>query len=160
MQKDLQNAIELRESSQAAEALEHMLGILKFQPKDAFLLYQLAWTYDVLGLEREAIPYYEQALSLELAERYRAGAMLGLGSTYRTLGHYEKAKEILEDGLVKYPENKEFGVFLAMALYNLGEYEAAMRRLLHELGDTSSHSGIQEYSKAIHFYADRLNETW
>ena len=39
---------------------------------------------------------------------------------------YDKSKEILEQGLQEYPEAREFNVFYAMTLYNLGQYDKAM----------------------------------
>ncbi|TCP68322.1 tetratricopeptide repeat protein [Baia soyae] len=54
--------------------------------------YVSAWSHDVLCLESEAIPYYERAIELGLSkEDDLEGALLGLGSTYRVLGQYEKS---------------------------------------------------------------------
>lgn len=50
--------------------------------------------------------------------------------------------------------------FLAMALYNVGEYREAMEILLVNLAETSWDPEIQSYEKALLFYADRLDETW
>ena len=86
--------------------------------------------------------------------------MLGLGSTYRTLGMYDKSKEILEQGLQEYPEAREFNVFYAMTLYNLGQYDKAMALLLKEIGETSNDEGIKSYRKAIAFYSDKLDQIW
>ncbi|AIQ63521.1 hypothetical protein PSTEL_10950 [Paenibacillus stellifer] len=126
----------------------------------AELLYQIAWCHDVLGLEHQAVPYYEGSLSAGLADHLRPGAFLGLGSTYRTLGEYEKAKCLFEHAAAEHPAHRELRVFYAMTLYNLGEHEQAMSILLHLLAGTSADPGIAEYAKAIAFYADNLDRIW
>ncbi|MEK4349856.1 tetratricopeptide repeat protein [Paenibacillus sp. FSL R5-0475] len=114
----------------------------------------------MLGLEREAVPYYEKSLTLGLSTEQRVGALLGLGSTYRTLGEYENSKAILEQAIQEYPENKEFPVFLAMTLHNLGDHSLAMGMLLKLLAETSADEGIRSYSKAISYYSDKLGQVW
>lgn len=52
---------ELRRTGQAEEARKLLLKALEQQQNDAELWYQTAWTHDSLGLEREAVPYYEKA---------------------------------------------------------------------------------------------------
>ncbi|MEK3746638.1 tetratricopeptide repeat protein [Paenibacillus sp. FSL E2-8871] len=137
-----------------------LLELYEQNSNDAELLYQLAWTHDVLGLEREAVPYYEKSLTLGLSSEQRVGALLGLGSTYRTLGEYENSKAILEQAIQEYPENKEFPVFLAMTLHNLGDHSLAMGMLLKLLAETSADEGIRSYSKAISYYSDKLEQVW
>ncbi|WP_339291308.1 tetratricopeptide repeat protein [Paenibacillus sp. FSL E2-0201] len=137
-----------------------LLELYEQNSNDAELLYQLAWTHDVLGLEREAVPFYEKSLTLGLPSEQRVGALLGLGSTFRTLGEYENSKAILEQAIHEYPENKEFPVFLAMTLHNLGDHSLAMGMLLKLLADTSGDEGIRSYSKAISYYSDKLEQVW
>ena len=61
-------------------------------PDDAEVAYQTAWVHDVLGLEAEAVPFYEHALAGDgLSEEDRRGARLGHASTLRTLGRYPEA---------------------------------------------------------------------
>ncbi|WP_342566394.1 tetratricopeptide repeat protein [Paenibacillus sp. FSL R7-0345] len=162
----MQDAIALREAGRAEEALVLLLDLLAADSgrtgagSDAELLYQLAWTHDVLGLEREAVPYYEQSLALGLPPEQRAGALLGLGSTYRTLGEYTRARIILQQAAEEFPERAEFQAFLAMTLYNLGEHGEGMEILLRLLAETSGNTGIQDYRKAISFYADKLDQVW
>ncbi|MNB76089.1 Tetratrico peptide repeat protein [compost metagenome] len=174
MDTKMQEAIALRENGRAEEARVLLMDLLAAESKDdaadagadsisgsnAELLYQLAWTHDVLGLEREAVPYYERSLALGLPPEQRAGALLGLGSTCRTLGDYARAKTVLQLGADEFPERAEFQAFLAMALYNLGEHSDGMGILLKLLAETSENPGIQEYRKAISFYAGKLDRIW
>lgn len=157
----IDTAIALRTSGQAEEARVMLLQLLSADDSNAGLNYQLAWTHDVLGLEREAVSYYERSLALGLPdEEQKAGAMLGLGSTYRTLGAYSQSREILEQGMRDFPQRAEFQAFLAMTLHNLGDHSEAMELLLKLLSETSGDAGIQSYSKAIMFYADKLEQVW
>ncbi|MFE9278100.1 tetratricopeptide repeat protein [Paenibacillus glucanolyticus] len=156
----IQTAIELRSAGKPEEAKQILLGLLEQSPEDPDILYQLAWVHDLMGLEGEAVPYYEKAISSGLKDPERRGALLGLGSTYRTLGLYNKSKEIFERGRQDYPQAREFNVFYAMTLHNLGQYDKAMELLLKELGETSSDEGIHRYQRAIVFYSDKLNQVW
>lgn len=160
MRGRLQAAIQLREQGHLDEARVVLLQLATEFPDDALVNYQTAWVHDVLGLEREAVPFYERALALGLPQEERAGALLGLGSTYRTLGEYQAAARLLLQGTQEFPEQRAFDVFLAMALYNLGEHAEAMERMLWALADTSEDESIRRYQRAIRFYADKLDETW
>ncbi|MGO4528453.1 tetratricopeptide repeat protein [Paenibacillus sp. 2TAF8] len=157
---DLQQAIRLRQEGKVQESIELLHQITELEPQHGEGWYQLAWAHDSLGLEREAVPYYEKALQLKLSSEDRAGAMLGLGSTYRTLGQYEQAKRWMLTGMSEFPEHREFEVFYAMVLYNLGEHAEAMQRLLVQLADTSGDQRITDYSRAIRYYADQLDRVW
>lgn len=114
--------------------------------------------HDKLGLEREAIPFYERAIAQGLSGDDLKGAMLGLGSTYRCLGEYQKPAELLRDGARLFPDGREFEVFLA--LYNLGDPQGAMELLLRNLAETSHDAGIIRYKNALLFYAGNLDERW
>lgn len=156
----MQQAIALRKNGQAEQAKTILLNLLPSDPDNPVLLYQIAWTYDNLGSEAEAVPYYEQAIAYGLKGKDRKGAMLGLGSTYRTLADYDKADILFQQAIQEYPEAREFKVFYAMVLYNLGRYAEGMQLLLTELAETTTDKGIQEYRRAILFYADKLDQVW
>ena len=85
---------------------------------------------------------------------------MGLGSSYRALGEYEKSKAVFEKGTALFPDNRAIQVFFAMTLYNLQEHRRAMELLLRCLLDTTGDDAILGYKKAIAFYAERLDETW
>ncbi|MFD1138182.1 tetratricopeptide repeat protein [Paenibacillus urinalis] len=158
----IEEAVNLRNEGNKEEALERLLHIKNRSETEeaAQLSYQIAWTYDSLGLEQEAVPYYLEAISMGIQGEDRSGALLGLGSTYRNLGQYEAAENVLRQGIEEFPDNREFRVFLAMVQYNLKEYASAMRLLLEEIAENSNHSGVQSYRQAIAFYADKLDQRW
>ncbi|WP_307802255.1 tetratricopeptide repeat protein [Bacillus arachidis] len=82
-------------------------------------------------------------------------AYIGLGSTYRCIGEYEKAIVTLEAGLKKFPDNETMKVVLSIAKYNIKEYEEAMKLLLETVVKLED---VKEYERAILFYKDHLNK--
>ncbi len=140
--------------------IDHVLGLLKKLderfPNVAEINYQVAWTCDVLGKEAEALPYYEKAVALGLPENELAGALIGLGSTLRSLGQYDRAIEVLRSALAQFPDNREFEVFLAMALHGAGQHTEAMKLLLTTIADTTEDPGLTAYQRAIRFQAGKL----
>lgn len=156
----LSKAIELRNEGKLTESNEMLTAMAKDDPKSAEINYQCAWSFDVLGKEAEAVPYYEKALQLGLNDEDALGAIIGLGSTYRTLGSYKKSKTVFESGLARFPENNALKTFYSMTLYNIGEHVKAMEILLTCLVQTSNDPDITSYKRAISFYADKLDRTW
>ncbi|NJC96017.1 MAG: tetratricopeptide repeat protein [Anaerolineae bacterium] len=160
LQQKLSSAIQLRESNKHEEARALLLSLQGEFQGDPQVNYQCARIHDLLGLEREAIPFYEKAVEMGLSGEDLQGALLGMGSTYRCIGEYQKAKETFEHALEIFPGHHEYKAFLAMTQYNLGEYTKAMELLLNSLADTSKDEGILRYQRAIRFYSDKLDETW
>ena len=158
--KKLETAIRLREEGKLKESNEILTNLVKEYPNDAMVNYQCAWSFDVLGLEINAVPYYEKTILIGLDDEDLQSAFLGLGSTYRTLGQYEKSKEVFEKALFRFPENRAIKVFYAMILYNLKEHSKAMEILLCNLTQTSLDGNIKKYKKAIEFYSDKLDRIW
>ncbi|MEV6116321.1 tetratricopeptide repeat protein [Streptomyces sp. NPDC052109] len=154
----LARAVQLREQGQAGQAREQLVELADRYPDDAEVAYQTAWVHDVLGLEAEAVPFYERALGgAGLSREDRHGAFLGLGSTHRVLGRYGAAVQTLRRGLEEFPDDPALHAFLAMALYNIGEGREAVRLLLKTLAATSGDRRVQDYQRAIEHYADDLD---
>jgi tetratricopeptide (TPR) repeat protein len=156
----LDAAIALREGGRDEEARDILVDLHDQSPLDPRINYHCAWVHDRLGLERLAVPFYETAIEQGLDGEDLRGAMLGLGSTYRALGEYEKARSILTSAVDRFPEDSGLEVFLAMALYNDGDGKAACEILLNLLADTSSAPSVNRYSRAIRTYAEDLDRTW
>jgi tetratricopeptide (TPR) repeat protein len=156
----LSQAVRLREQGRAERARVELLTLADQFPHDGEVAYQTAWVHDVLGLEVEAVPFYEHALSgTDLSAEDRRGAFVGLGSTYRALGRYDMAVATLRRGLLEFPRDAALQVFLAMALYNTGEARDSVAMLLKLLAATSEDERIRRYRRAIEFYADDLDAT-
>ncbi|MEU6844582.1 tetratricopeptide repeat protein [Streptomyces sp. NPDC046716] len=154
----LAQAVRLRESGRREEAREQLLALRARFPEDARVAFQTAWVHDVLGLEADAVPHYVDALAgAGLSAEDRRGAMLGLGSTYRTLGRHADAVATLSGATVEFPEDNALKTFLAMALYNVGRAHDGMRMLLTVLAATSADPDIVGYRPAIEYYARDLD---
>ena len=160
MEKMIEQALHLRKEGQLLESNRIFLQLVKEFPQDAYINYQCAWSFDTLGDESQAVPFYETAISLGLPEKDQEGAFIGLGSTYRTLGEYDKSQKTLEQGLKQFPTNRAMQVFLATTLYNLESHQQAMELLLKNIMETSNDEHIQSYKKAIEFYSNKLDQTW
>lgn len=129
-------------------------------PEDPALQYEAACLHDRLGREAEAVPFYVAAIAGGLAQDDLRGAYLGLGSTYRTLGQYERAQDTLSRGLERFGDAAELKTFLAMTLHNLGRSKEAVELLLTVLADTARDPHLAAYREAILFYARDIDQTW
>ena len=153
-------ARELRAEGRHSEAKDLLVELANRAPMDAEIQLQAACVHDYLGEEAAAVPYYRAAIAVGLSEEHLRGALLGLGSTYRTLGRFTESEATLRQGLERFPEANEFKVFLAMVLHNLGRSKVAVETLLALLAQTSSDSDIRAYQRAIAFYAQDIERTW
>ena len=158
MQELLEKAIGLRSQGKHSECLAILQELLTHSPDNANLNYQMAWVHDNLGLEAEAVAYYERALRNGLSGDERKGAMLGLGSTYRCLERHAESVALLQTACSEYPDDRSLRVFLALSLFDHGRQSKALSLLLEELLATSADESIQKYRKALTYYADELND--
>ncbi|MGW2016983.1 tetratricopeptide repeat protein [Streptomyces sp. NPDC001927] len=154
-------AVGLREQGRPEEARDRLVELAARRPDDAEVAYQTAWVHDVLGLEAEAVPHYQRALKATgpagLSEADRRGALLGLGSTFRTLGRYEESVTTLRGAVGEFPDDGALRTFLAMALYNTGDHHESARLLLWLLAATSDDPSVRRYRRAIEHYAEDLD---
>ncbi|WP_096435871.1 tetratricopeptide repeat protein [Alteribacter populi] len=160
MKLDLERAIILRKEGKLNESNERLVKLADKFPEDPLVQYHCAWSFDALGHEAEAVPYYKTAIQQGLSGEDLEGALLGLGSTYRTLGQYEESKATLEKGISLFPNNNALKAFYAMSLYNVNEHSKAMEILLKCLTETSNDPKVIRYKRAIDFYSNKLDTTW
>lgn len=167
LRERLAEAIQLRETGRASqdqtileEARSLLLELVAAYPEDAEINFQAAVVHDNLGLEHESIPFYLKALALGLSGPDLQRCYLGLGSTYRGLGEYQKAEETLRRGVKEFPEHRPLQVFLAMTLYNTQKYKEAMELVLTNLMETTSDEALQYFKRGISYYAQHLDEIW
>jgi tetratricopeptide (TPR) repeat protein len=167
MQERLAEAIQLREAGRAkqdqtilGEARTLLLDLLAAYPDNAEITFQTAVVHDNLGLEGESIPFYLRALEQGLSGPDLERCLLGLGSTYRGLGEYQKAVETLRRGVKEFPNNRALQTFLAMALYNSQQYREAMELVLTNLLETTSDEKLQYFKRGLSYYASHLDEIW
>ena len=160
MEDKILKAIQLRKDNKPDQALVLLTELLKSNPDDPAINYQMAWTCDFMGKESEAVPYYEKAIKNGLTGEDRKGAMLGLGSTYRCLGEYQKSLKVFDQAMQEFAEDRSLKVFRALTLHNLGKSEDSIEQLLILLLDTTRDQSIKSYDKALRFYSDKLSEKW
>lgn len=139
---------------------DHVLDLLRKLdarfPNVAEIHYQLAWTLDTAGKATDALPHYEKAVALGLEPNEHANALIGLATTLRALGQSGRAAEVLRSGQVQFPDNREFDIFLSLALHDLGEHTEALRLALLTLCDTTEDSGLTAYQRALRYAASQL----
>ena len=167
MKRDrLAHAIALREKGRAKQdqsilegARTLLLELVIAYPDDAEINFQAAVVHDNLGLEREAIPFYLRALAQGLSGPDLERCLLGLGSTYRVMGEYQKAEETLRLGVREFPDNRALQVFLAITLYNTQQHKEAMELVLVNLLETTSDKKLQYFKRGLLYYTLHLDET-
>ena len=154
--EELDAIVGARAHGQAREILPRLKSLDERHPNVAEINFQLAWSCDVLGRAKDALPYYEKAVALGLPPNELSGALLGLGSTLRNLGQLDRSAEVLRSGQAQFPDNREFDVFLALTLYQQDRHAEAMRLLLETLCDTTEDPGLTAYQRAIRHAASQL----
>lgn len=158
--KEIQKAKSLRKAGASAEAFAAVQNALKVHPRSAELNYLAASICDAERTKAEAVPFYLQSLELGLKGHDRRDALLGLASTYRSLGEYEKSKKTFEMGIIEFPQYHPYNVFLALTEFNLNRPEEAIKILLDVLIQTTADQEIRSYERALKFYSTRLKEVF
>ena len=153
-------ATELRKQSKYQESRDLLQSLLGDDAFSAKAHLHVAWAYDNEGQERQAAPHYLAALEGALSPTERFDALLGLASTYRSLGMYEEALAYFEHIMTEYPDSIEVQPFYAMCLYNTGRHKDATALLLKLLVSTTKSDSIRSYRQAIELYAKDLDKTW
>jgi tetratricopeptide (TPR) repeat protein len=156
----LAKAVELRERGELEEARTLLLELRAERPDDAHVALQTAWVHDSLGCEEEAVGHYEAALAGELSDDELRPLLLGLGSTYRTLGRDEDSDRTFRAAIERFPDFRPLRVFHAMTEYNLGRSREAVRSLIEVLLETTSDPQILRYRRSLGAYAEDLDRSW
>ena len=153
-------AVALRESGDLEAARALLLELRAELPDDARVAVQTAWVHDSLGYEEEAVEHYEAAIAGELSDDELRGALLGLASTYRTLGRDEESDRTFRRGIERFPDFRPLRIFHAMLLYNLDRPRDAVATLIGVLLDASDDPTIQRYRRSLAGYAEDLDRSW
>ncbi len=154
--EELEAIIGARAHGQSGEIFPRLQQLDRHHPNIPEINYQLAWTCDVLGRSAEALPYYEKAVALGLAPNELSGALIGLGSTLRSLGQLNRSAEVLTSGRAQFPENREFDAFLALTRHAQGRHNDSLRLLIDALCATTEDPGLRAYQRAIRHAVSKL----
>ncbi|MDZ5472011.1 tetratricopeptide repeat protein [Bacillus sp. 31A1R] len=156
----IDSAVKLMEENNYKEAKELLLDLIVENSEDYLINFYCAEAHDGLGLEREAIPFYQKALENGMEGELKEKAFVQLGSSLRCIGEYDHALVIFKEGLKEFPNNHALKVFLSMTLYNIGEYKESVENLLETIIESSSDKWINTYKRALSFYAKNIDEKW
>lgn len=151
-------ARKLRQDDQLEESQRLLFQLMKEYPDDPLVLFEVGGSFDVLGEERDAIPYYQDAIDNGLADNDLQECLVCLGSSQRVTGQFADAVDTLEEAVAQFPNNNSGRVFLALAYYSVGRHEDAVRTLLALLLETTRDEDISAYSGALDYYKDNLDE--
>lgn len=150
----------LRDAGQIDQSRALLTSLLAVYPDDPLVNYQAAWTHDRMGLEDEAIPFYERAIANGLDGEDLRGTLLGLGSTYRVVGRDADAVRTLAAGVEQFPGDGAMRAFYALALHSAGEHTQATQAFLRVILDTSRDPHIERYRRALTEYMEHPDELW
>lgn len=136
------------ELDQHREALSHMEQAIKLESDNAEYYIALAETQLTLGLMDEAAIAYQKASELE---PYHAEIWLDYSDFYADIKKdYDKALEILEDGLYYQGDNSSLTYRRVAYLYEAGRNREAILELFIALTqDFEAHTQLLDYSESI-----------
>jgi len=154
--EELAAIVGARAYGQSREVLPRLKRLDEQHPNVAEINFQIAWTCEVLDRPVDALAFYEKAIALGLPPNELSGALLGLGSTLRTLGQLDRSAEVLRSGQAQFPGNPEFDAFLTLTLHAQGKYGDALRLALETLCANTDDPGLTAYQRAIRHSASKL----
>jgi tetratricopeptide (TPR) repeat protein len=136
------------ELGQQSEALSHMEQAIKLETDNAEYYIVMAETQLALGLNDEAVSSYEKASELE---PYHIDVWLDYSDYYAAVKKdYDKALEILEDGIYYQGDNSALTYRRVAYLYEAGRHKEAILELFIALTqDYDAHIQLLEYSDNI-----------
>ncbi|MBP9503231.1 MAG: tetratricopeptide repeat protein [Candidatus Promineofilum sp.] len=153
----IEEARDLRRSDEYEKSQALLLDLMDKNPDHPLVLFEVGGSYDVLGEEEMAIPYYRQAIASGLDGDDLQECLVCLGSSLRVMGETEEAVSILEQAVDEFPERNSGRVFLALAQFSNGEIEQAVSNLLSLLLKTTSDEDILAYADTFSYYVDNLD---
>jgi tetratricopeptide (TPR) repeat protein len=146
----------LRRDDQLEESQALLFDLLEEYPRHPLVLFEVGGSYDVMGDEERAVPYYRDALTAGLSGDDRQECLVCLGSSLRVIGESEEAVSVLQEAVDDYPERPSARVFLALAMLDEGAESEAVALLLDVILETTEDEDIKAYAGAIEYYRDEL----
>lgn len=149
----------LRRSDDLETSQELLLELLEYRPDHPLVLFEVGGSYDVMGEEEMAIPYYRRAIEAGLDGNDLQECLICLGSTLRVIGEYDDAVDFLEQAVDEFPDRNSGRAFLALAHYSNGDAGQAIQLLLSLLLETTTDEDILAYADTLEYYKDNLDES-
>ena len=158
--KTIEEAKELRKADELEDSQELLLSLLDSNPDEPIVLFEVGGSYDVMGYEEEAIPFYRQAIEAGLDGPDLLECLICLGISQRAIGEAEQAVEVLESARDQFPEDSAIKAFLSLAYYSDDRFEDAFQLLLELLLTTTNDKQLLEYSDTLDYFRENLDEVW
>lgn len=152
----IQAARELRNDDRLEESQALLLELLQSYPDDPLVMFEVGGSYDVLGAEEEAIPYYQRAIDAGLQDPDLQECLVCLGSSLRVVGRADEAVKALEKAVASHPELPSGRVFLALAYLDDDRIDESVATLLDVILDIAQDEDLETYSSALEYYRDEL----
>lgn len=159
-EETIKQAKALRQEDKLDESEELLLALLEEYPDDPLVLFEVGGAYDVMGLEIEAIPYYERAIDEGLEGSDLLECLICLGICQRAIGDFQEAIDALEEAVNQFPDENSSKTFLALVYYSNEQYSESVRLLMDLLLNTTKDEQILSYADTLDFYKDNLDEVW
>ncbi len=154
----IQEARKLRRDDDLGASQELLLALLDDYEKHPLVLFEVGGSYDVLGDEEKAIPYYRRAVAAGLEGDDLQECLICLGNTLGIVGDLDESVTVLESALKKFPDRPSNRVFLALAYHYNNQPDDAVGTLLDVILRTTEDADIQAYAGTLEYYRDELTE--
>jgi len=124
------------------------------------VLFEVGGSFDVMGLEPEAMPYYRRAVDSGLEGEALVECLICLGSSQRLVGDFQDAVDTLEEAVEEFPESESAKAFLALAYYSNEQYKESVSQLLDLIIRTTTDDELRVYGDTLDYFKDNLDERW
>ena len=105
IEETIARAKKLRRNDELDASQNLLLDLLAKHPDHPLVLYEVGGSYDVMGEESEAIPYYQKAIKAGLDGDDLQECLVCLGSSHRNIGNFDEAVETLEKVVNQFPDD-------------------------------------------------------
>ena len=112
-------------------------------------LLQQALSLDAAGDESAAIPLYRRAIAKGLSKENLHTALIGLGSSLRTVGETQSALRTLRRARKLFPRDAAITLFIALAHADARQERFALRQLADCLLNESSSPRLTPYRRVL-----------
>ncbi|MFC4559210.1 tetratricopeptide repeat protein [Virgibacillus kekensis] len=149
----IEEARDLLKKGHPKEAIEYFSKLTNEAKAPGEVFLYAAMTYDNVGNEEEAIPFYEEALNrgIENAKELR-DCYVCLASSHRIEGNLFKSLAYLEQAKEKLPGDSVIAVFTALTLFDGKEFSKAVNELGNTLLDETENKELLNYERALREY--------
>ena len=125
--QQVQAAIALHDAGDYQGAIAGYRALLDVNPKDPWVLYEIAYSSLLAGHHEAAIKYAKR--SVAVSSDYKLPCSLVLASSYDLLGKWKKGEKALRVALEEFPDNPLVHYNLGVNLESQGEFEEATTEL-------------------------------